>query len=96
MKPLLDFVLTLRLDRRGFLAGTGLLFCGLSLPERGNTPTIRSPEIRAPQRAVYMQMPYFDRTGHGETYASPRGNQATRDYLAGLNQEELLRRHWFS
>jgi hypothetical protein len=43
-----------------------------------------------------MQMPYFDRTGHGETYTPSRGSQATRNYLAGLNQEELLRRHWFS
>jgi hypothetical protein len=96
MKPPLDILLSLRLDRRGFLAGTGLLFCGLSLPERGNAPTTRPPEIRTPQRAIYMQMPYFDRTGHGETYTPSRGSQATRNYLAGLNQEELLRRHWFS
>lgn len=96
MKPTLDIALSLRLDRRGFLAGTGIVLCGLSLSERMNAPTTRPPEIRAPQRAVFLQMPYFDRTGHGETYTPPRGNQATRDYLAGLGQEEFLRRHCYT
>lgn len=96
MKPLPDIFLPLRLDRRGFLAGAGVVLCGLSLPERWNTIATRLPKARAPQRAVYQQMPYFDLTGHGDTYTPPCGNQATRDYLAGLTQEEFQRRHWFS
>lgn len=96
MKPLLDIVLSPRLDRRGFLAGGIMLLCGLSLPERENAPTDRLPEIRAPQRAIYMQMPYFDQTGQGETYTPSRGSQATRNYLAGLSREEFRRRHWYT
>ena len=95
MKSLPDIALSLRLNRRGFIAGTGVILFGLSLSDRRNIVP-RPPKIRTLQRAVFQQVPYFDFTGHGETYTPPHGNQATRGYLAGLSREEFLRRHWFS
>lgn len=94
------------LDRRGFLAGVGVALGSLPLQTLAAPaalaasapaePPQRPVRSGAGRRAIHQDLAYLDRDGVGTPYDAPRGNQATRDYVNGLTQEEFLRRHWFS
>jgi hypothetical protein len=84
-----------QLDRRGFLTGFGLAVTGLPLQCFAmDNCVVRKPGQA--QRAIFQQQAYFDFDGVGDRYEAPLGNQATRDYVASLNEESFLRRHWFT
>ena len=89
----------LELDRRGFLTGVSVALGGLplqALAAKDAAAEAKVPAKGQPRRAIHQQLAYFDHDGVGEVYDAPRGNQATRDYVAGLSQEAFLRRHWFT
>ncbi len=89
----------LELDRRGFLTGVSVALGCLplqALAATGTAAVAQGSTKSQPRRAIHQQLAYFDHDGVGEVYDAPRGNQATRDYVASLSQEAFLRRHWFT
>jgi hypothetical protein len=89
----------LELDRRGFLTGVSVALGALPLQVLAAADPAVAVKVAGrtqPRRAIHQDLAYLDHDGVGAVYEAPRGNQATRDYLAGLTQEEFLRRHWFT
>lgn len=88
----------LELDRRGFLTGVSAALGALPL-QAFATPEAATAKVTTKgqrRRAIHQELAYIDHDGVGEVYDAPLGNQATRDYVASLTQEEFLRRHWFT
>jgi hypothetical protein len=89
------------LDRRGFITGIGAVLGSLPLQTLAATPAdpLRNSAALGtgqPRRAIHQELAYLDHEGVGHVYDAPRGNQATRDYVNSLTQEQFLRRHWFT
>lgn len=88
------------LDRRGFLVGISATLGAVPLSGVvAAAPVTNAGSVVAgtpARRAIHQELAYLDQDGVGVVYDAPRGNQATRDYVNRLTQEEFLRRHWFT
>jgi len=80
--------------RRRFLQGLGLASAVPAVNAEANTADAATDPMHASKRAVFLDMPYYSLDGTGWSYTPPAGNHATREYCAGLSDEEFLRRHW--
>jgi hypothetical protein len=89
----------LAMDRRGFLAGVGVALSGLPVQALAAAPAEAAAHQMpkgTPRRAIHQDLAYIDSDGIGAAYDAPHGNQATRDYVNSLTQEQFLSRHWFT
>lgn len=90
-----DGKITVTLDRRGFLAGIGVVFSSVPVAALSGSGDAAVSGTGVPQRAVIDQMPYVSFDGTGRPFDATRSNNSTRDYVNSLSREEYLRRHCF-
>lgn len=88
------------LDRRQLLLGMGTtLAWSATLPASQAWALSSLPEYRevAPRLVIYADCAHISCNPHLDTWAPPASYaSATNSYVAGLDRESFLSRHWFA
>lgn len=84
-------------SRREFMAAAGIGSLAAILAAQGKDLLSSSGTVNQGQQvlAVFQEMAYLDRSGNVPVYEPPRRSKSTLAYLAGLSEEEFLKRHYY-